>query len=69
MSLLPDLEVSDLKKSQSNQKLNGDNLSLRRLTLYHKCSVYLYSAFKDPNQYYDLWVHCIVLVGYMSTFK
>ena len=36
VSLLPDLEVSDLKKSQSNQKSNGDNLSLCCLTLYHK---------------------------------
>ena len=59
MSILPDLEVSDLKKSQSNPKSNGDILSLCCLKLYHKCSEYLYSAFKDPNQYYDLWVHCI----------
>ena len=36
VSLLPDLEVSDLEKSQSNHKSNGDNLSLRRLKLYHK---------------------------------
>ena len=36
VSLLPDLEVSDLEKSQSNHKSNGDNLSLHRLTLYHK---------------------------------
>ena len=36
VSLLPDLEVSDLKKSQSNHKSNGDNLSLRCLRLYHK---------------------------------
>ena len=36
VSLLPDLEVSDLEKSQSNHKSNGDNLTLRRLTLYHK---------------------------------
>ena len=36
VSLLPDLEVSDLEKSQSNHKSNGDNLSLRCLTLYHK---------------------------------
>ena len=36
VSLLPDLEVSDLKKSQSNHKSNGDNLSLRCLKLYHK---------------------------------
>ena len=57
VSLLPDLEVSDLEKSQSNQKSNGDNLSLRRLKLYHKCSEFLYSAFKDPDQYYDLWVY------------
>ena len=28
VSLLPDLEVSDLEKSQSNHKSNGDNLSL-----------------------------------------
>jgi hypothetical protein len=69
VSLLPDLEVSDLKKSQSNHKSNGDNLSLRRLKLYHKCSEYLYSAFKDPDKYYDLWVHSMVLVGCLSTFK
>ena len=36
VSLLPDLEVSDLKKSQSNHKSSGDHLSLRRLKLYHK---------------------------------
>ena len=58
VSLLPDLEVSELEKSQSNHRSNGDHLSLRRLKLYHKCySEYLYSAFKDPDQYYDLWVH------------
>ena len=57
VSLLPDLEVSDLEKSQSNHKSNGDNLSLRCLKLYHKCSEFLYSAFKDPNQHYDLWMH------------
>ena len=58
MSLLPDLEESDLEKSQSNQKSNGDNLSLGHLKLYHKCySEYLYSAFKDPDQYHDLWVY------------
>ena len=33
-SLLPYLEVSDLKKSQSNQKSNGDNLSLCCLKLW-----------------------------------
>jgi hypothetical protein len=58
VSLLPDLEVSDIKKSQSNHKLNGDILSLCCMKLYHKCSEYLYSAFKDPDKYYDLWVHC-----------
>ena len=36
VSLLPDLEVSDLEKSQSNHKSNSDNLFLRCLTLYHK---------------------------------
>ena len=61
MSLLPDLEVSDLEKSQSNHKSNSDHLSLRRLKLYHKCSEYLYSAFKDPDQYYDLWVYGVWL--------
>ena len=59
VSLMPDLEVSDLEKSQSNHKSNSDHLSLHYLKLYHKCSECLYSAFKDPNQYYDLWVHCI----------
>ena len=69
VSLLPDLEVSDLKKSQSNHTTNSDILSLCCLKLYHKCSEYLYSAFKDPDQYYDLWVHCMVSVRCKSTFK
>jgi hypothetical protein len=34
VSLLPDLKVSDLKKSQSNQKSNSDNLSLLGLKLW-----------------------------------
>ena len=35
----------------------------------HKCFEHLYSAFKDPDQYYDLWVDCMVLARCMSTFK
>ena len=57
VSLLPDLEVSDLEKSQSNQKSNGDNLSISHLNWYNKGCEFLYSAFKDPNQNYDLWVY------------
>jgi hypothetical protein len=70
VSLLPDFEVSDLKKSLSTQKSNGDNLSLCCLKLYHKCSEFLYSAFKDPNQHYDLWMHCIALhcFGWMQVY-
>ena len=34
VSLLPDLEVSDLEKSQSNQKSNNVNLSLHCLKLW-----------------------------------
>jgi hypothetical protein len=34
VTLLPDLEVIDLEKSQSNQKSNGDNLSLCCLKLW-----------------------------------
>ena len=34
VSLLPDLEVNDLEKSQSNQKSNGDNLSLCCMKLW-----------------------------------
>ena len=67
VSLLPDLEVSDLKKSQSNHKSNGDNLSLCCLKLCHKCSEFLYYAFKDPDQYYDLWVHYIGF-GWMHVY-
>ena len=26
----------------------------------NECSEYLYSAFKDPDQYYDLWVYGFV---------
>ena len=69
VSLLPDLEVNDLKKSQSNQKSNDDILSISHLNWYNRSCEFLYSAFKDPNQYYDIWVHCMVLAGCMSTFK
>ena len=41
VSLLPYLEVSHLEKSQSRQKSNSDNLSLRSLKLYHKYSKFL----------------------------
>ena len=34
VSLLPDLELSDLEKSQSNQKSNSNNLSLSCLKLW-----------------------------------
>ena len=69
VSLLPDLEVSDLKKSQSNQKSNDDILSISHLNWYNRSCEFLYSAFKDPNQYYDIWVHCMVLAGCKSTSK
>ena len=43
VSLLSDLEVSDLEKwSQSNHKSNGDNLSLRRLKLYLKWILWVF---------------------------
>ena len=42
VSLLPDLEVSDLKKSQSNHKSNGDNLSLHCLKLWWSQIIWLF---------------------------
>ena len=42
VSLLPDLEVSDLEKSQSNHKSNGDNLTLHCLTLYLKWMLWVF---------------------------
>ena len=42
VSLLPDFEVSDLEKSQSNQKSNGENRSLHCLTLYHKWILWVF---------------------------
>ena len=45
VSLLPDLEVSDLEKSQSNHKSNGDNLSLCCLKLYHKWMLWVVVVF------------------------
>ena len=56
VSLLPDIEVSDLEK-QMNNKLSGDNLSLCRLKLYHSVTGCLLSPFEDPNKSYDIWVH------------
>ena len=54
VSLLPDLEVSDLKKSQSNHKSNGDNLSLHCLTLYHKWMLWVF-VFYIQRSWPVLW--------------
>ncbi len=52
IALLPDIKVSNLKKSESNPKL-----ALKGLKLYHKCSDFLNKSFKDPNQAHCIWVH------------
>ena len=44
IALLPDIEVSNLKKSKSNP-----TLALKCLNLCHKCSDFLHKSFKDPN--------------------
>ena len=64
VSLLPDIEVSDLEKASGNQKSNG-NLSLRRLQLYHHCTELINQPFKDPEQFYNLWVHGL---GYTKVY-
>ena len=46
MSLLPDLEVSDLKKSQSNHKSNGDNLSMHPAKTIHPEIIILVRIFE-----------------------
>ena len=64
VSLLPDIEISDLEKASGNQKSNG-NLSLRRLQLYHHCTELINQPFKDPEQFYNLWVHGL---GYTKVY-
>ena len=57
VSLLPDIEVSDLEK-QMNNKISGDNLSsLCILKLYHSVTGFLLTPLEDPNKSYDIWVH------------
>ena len=58
VSLLPDIEVSDLEK-QMNNKLSGDDLSLCRLKLYHSVTGFLLSPFEERSKqvirYLDSW--------------
>ena len=49
VSLLPDIEVSDLEK-QMNNKLSGDDLSLCRLKLYHSVTGFLLSSFEERSK-------------------
>jgi len=49
VSLLPDIEVSDLEK-QMNNKLSGDDLSLCRLKLYHSVTGFLLSPFEERSK-------------------
>ena len=70
VSLLPDLEVSDLEKYQSNQKLNGDNLSLRRLKLWRPQMNALSFCILHSKILTSIMISgCMVLAGCMSTFK
>ena len=57
VSLLLDIEVSDLEK-QLNNKLSGDDLSLCRLKLYHPVTGFLLPPFEERSKKsYDIWVH------------
>ena len=68
VSLLPDIEVSDLEK-QMNDKLSGDKCSLCRLKLYHSVTGFLLSPFEDPNKSYDIWVHGLGMPKFMSRLE
>ena len=68
VSLLPDIEVSDLEK-QMNNKLSGDNLSLCRLKLYHSVTGFLLSPFEDPNKSYHIWVHGLGMKKFISRLE
>ncbi len=68
VGLLPDIEVSNLEKEVSNNKL-----AMKRLLLYHNCSAFLHKAFQDPNKARPsyvahgsmvwAWPMCIVSLG------
>ena len=52
VSLLPDVEISDLEK-----KSNISDLSKERLAQYHRSTGFLLEPFRDPNKCYELFVH------------
>ena len=52
VSLLLDVEVSDLEK-----KSIISDLSTKRLALYHRSTGFLLEPFRDPNKCYELFVH------------
>ena len=55
VSLLPDVEVSDLEKNS-----NKSDLSKERLAQYHRSTGFLLEPFRDPNKCYELFVHGLV---------
>ena len=48
VSLLPDVEVSDLEKTS-----NLSDLSKECLAQYHRSTGFLLEPFRDPNKYYE----------------
>ena len=66
VSLLPDIEVSDLGKQMDTKKSGGNHdISLSRLKLYHAVTGFLLETFQDPNEFYDIWVHGL---GYTKVY-
>jgi hypothetical protein len=52
VSLLPDIEVSDLEKQMDTKKSGNDISSLSRLKLYHAAGTgFLLEPFQDPNKF------------------
>ena len=64
VSLLPDIEVSDLEKLMDTKK-SGNDISLSQLKLYHAVTGFLLETFQDPNKFYDIWVHGL---GYTKVY-
>ena len=61
VKVLHDLRISESSLNQITSRMVIIFLFVALNCGDHKCySEYLYSAFKDPDQYYDLWVYGFV---------
>ena len=68
LSLLPDIDDSDLEKEMDTKK-SGNDISLSRLKLYHPVTGFLLEPFQDPKFFHDRWVQGLGYTKFISKLE